>query len=453
MEKSSKDPVILAAGLFFSLLAVIALPDFYYHKDVAAFWEWGQAWQAGWQAIYLSCAQCNYPLLGMFGSAGLMGLLSPLGVGKAVFFFRVILGLVDGLNVCLVFWLLKKFSVERAAYWAGVLGVSICSWVGGALWGQIDGLSQFSILAALAWLVKGNLRGWSSKTEFRIFLAAGSLLLASVILIKQLTIFSVLPLGLLFGVTIIFFSRQWREFLLNSTLALAVFFVAIFIWDPFLKLPAPYFSHLSYVWGQGSYHGDLISRDGFNLWMFLGRDMLSSSHVPLFEKFPLLTPYGLGMFFFIVYLGVITLSFLLFLRQQFQRGETFLNREVLLNGIFYLALVNLSFNVLLTGTHERYLYHFYPYLILAWAGLGRYQRLFSDQALSVFVLGASLYGLLILKVLPDLDFQLGYWPNWLLGLFHFGLLVYLTGVLFKYQKPLAGAPVLESAQSAKPLGS
>jgi len=434
MNNSSKNSIIFAAGLFLSLLAVIALPDFYYHKDFAAFWEWGQIWNQGWREIYWSCAQCNYPILGMVGTAGLVGLLSPLGYEKTVFFFRISMALVDGLNVLLIFWLLKKFLVGKAAYWAGTIGILISSWVGGALWGQIDGVSQFLILALIAWIVKGNVQGWTSRAGFRVFLVGSGSFLASLVLLKQLTIFSVLPLGLLLVVNIFFFSREWRQFFLNFSLFAAAFLVPLFVWDFFLKLPAPYFSHLIYIWSQGSNHGDLISRDGFNLWIFLGRDMMSSSHISLFKDIPLLTPYNLGNFLFISFMLLITFSWLLSLRSHFQRGENYLNREILLNGIFYLALVNLGANIFLTGTHERYLYHFYPYIILAWLGLESYSRLFTSKALSFFVLGGCLYGLLILKVLPNLDFRLGYWPNWLLGSFHLCLIVYLTVIIFKYQK-------------------
>jgi hypothetical protein len=438
MKNLSKDHLIFATGLGISLLAVLALPNFYYQKDFAAFWEWGQLWRSSWRDIYLSCAQCNYPILGIFSTAGLIGWLAPLGYEKTVFVFRVFLALVDGINVYLVFWLLKKLLVERAFYWAGMVGILLSSWVGGALWGQIDGLSQFLILIWLVWLVRGNTQGWSSKTSFQVFLVVGSLLLAALLLFKQLTIFSVFSLGLLLMGNLIFFSREWRQVILNSMLALATFLAAIFSFDFFLNLPSPYFSHLVYVWETGSNHSEIISGNGFNLWVFLGRDQWSSARVPLSEQLPFLTPYGLGMVFFLLFTLLITGSWLLFLRRQFQQGETCLNREMLLNGIFFLALVNLGFNIFMTGTHERYLYHFYPYLLVAWLGLANYNRLFTPKILPLLIFGANFYGTFMLQIIPSLDFRLGYWPHWLLGSFHLGLLIYLMVVFFRYQKPFAG---------------
>jgi hypothetical protein len=434
MTKPSGHSVFFLAGILFSLSMVIALPEFYFQIDMESFWLWSQHWNAGWREIYISCAECNYPIIGMLSTAGLIGMLRNLGYEKAVFVFRFFLGLVDGLNVILIFWLLKKMSVKKAAFWAGMIGVSISVWGGGAFWGQIDGVSQFFLLAALAWMIKGNLEGWSSKTSFGIFVAISGILMAGLTLTKQLTLFSLFSLGLLLATNLLFFSRQWKALALNSALALGSFLVVIFGGDFFLKLPKTYFSHLVYIWKTGSNHSDVISGNGFNLWMFLGRDMWSSSHIPLFENVPFLTPYGVGMFLFIGFTGLITLSLFLFLREHFQCGETFLNQEVLLNFIFHLALVNLSFNVFLTGTHERYLYHFYPYILLAWAGLEGCSPLFSRQIRSVLISGASFYGIFILMILSRVDFKIGYLPHWTLGIFHLGLLIYLTVVILRYQK-------------------
>jgi hypothetical protein len=294
------------------------------------------------------------------------------------------------------------------------------------------------ILLWLVWLVRGNLQGWSSQAKFRVFLVVASLFLAALMLFKQLTIFSVLPLGLLLLGNLIFFSREWRQSLVNSTLPLTTFLAASFGFDLFLKLPQPYFSHLLYVWETGSHHSEIIAGNGFNLWIFLGRDIWSSARVPLTAQLPVLTPYGLGMLLFLLFTLLITGSWFLFLRRQFQQGETCFNREMLLNGIFFLALINLGFNIFLTGTHERYLYHFYPYLLIAWLGLASYNRWFTPKSLPLLIFGANLYGVFMLQIIPNLDFRLGYWPHWLLGSFHLGLLIYLTVVFFRYQKPLAG---------------
>jgi hypothetical protein len=452
MTKPFSHSILFIIGLLFSLFAVITLPGFYFHKDLETFWAWSQYWNNDWREIYTSCSECNYPIIGMASSVGLLGMFRNFGYENAVFVYRLFLGLVDGLNVFLVFWILKKLSIERAALWAGVIGISVSSWAGGALWGQFDGVSQFFILAALAWVVKGNVDRWPSRTAFRIYLAGAGILMACMLLTKQLTLFSTFSVGVMLVANILFFSRNWKHFVLNSALALVVFLATVSVWDLFLKSPAPYFSHLYYILKEGVYRGDIISGNGFNLWMFLGRDMWSSAYVPLVGNLPFFTPYAMGRLILVVFYGIITFSLLLFLREHFKRGETFLNKDVLLNFIFYLALVNLSFNVFLTGTHERYLYHFYPYIILAWVGLEGYSRLFAGQARSVLVFGASFYGIFLLMILSMIDFRLGYLPHWVMGIFHLGLLIYLTVVILRYQKFTANVvSLLAFAKSPKNL--
>jgi hypothetical protein len=370
----------------------------------------------------------------MFSSAGLMSMLSSLGYNGAVFTYRLILSLMDGLNILLVFWILKKLKVEKPAYMAGVIGISISSWAGSALWGQTDGISQFFILLTLVWIVNKNTTTLPAPKKNRLYLMVSAILLACVLLTKQLTIFSTLSLGLLLSTDILFCSRAWKPFILNTMLALSIFLAAIFVWDFFLELKRPYFSHLFYIWQEGVYQGGIISGNGFNIWMLLGRDMWSSAYVPVFSNIPAVTPYWIGLVLFLILTGFATLSLCLSLRTQFQHGELFLNRETLLNFIFHLALVNLCFNVFLTGTRERYLFHFYPYMILAWSGLSGYSRLFSEKILSTLILGASLYGIFILQILSTIDFRLGTWPHMILAVFHLGLFICMMTITLQYQK-------------------
>lgn len=428
--------IFLIFGVFLSSMVVIAWPKLYFQIDMEIFWKWGQHWNESWKNIYISCAGCNYPIIGLLGSAGLMGFLENLGFEKAVAIFRFLLGLVDGLNVLLIFWLLKKLQIRKAAFWAGLIGVSASSWVGGALWGQIDGVSQFFILLTLAWIVKENIESRPSPKNFKIYLVVSGILMAWILLTKQLTIFSAFSLGLLILASILFYSAQLKQVLLNIATVGISFISNIFIWDFFLNLKEPYFSHLYYIWKVGSNHSNIISYNGFNLWMFLGREMRSSSLIPLAgSQSPLLSPYWLGIFLFVIYLFGITLSLFLFLKDRFSEGGHVLDWEILFNFIFHFALVNLSFNILLTGTHERYLYHFYPFIIIAWLGLRTYSSNFSSKMLSLFILGANLYGLFVLQILAPsvIGFRDEYLPHWIMGLFHFSLLAYLSVTIMKYQ--------------------
>ncbi len=433
MKKTTSDFVLLGAGLTLSLIVVLGLPNLYFHKDLEAFWNWSQIWKLNWLSIYSSCPTCNYPILGMFSSAGFLNLFSGLGYDRSVFIFRLFLSIVDGANVLLIFWILKSLKVAKPAYTAGIIGISISSWAGGAIWGQIDGISQFFILISLAWIVKNNINAQAMPKYYWSYLVVSAVLLACILLTKQLTILSVFSIGLLLATDILFHSPKWKERLLNAALTMGVFLAAISAWDLFLKLKPPYFSHLVYIWQEGVFQAGIISGNGFNIWMLLGRDMFSSAHMPMFAGIPGSNPYQLGLFLFVLLTGMVTVSLGLWLRQKYQRGEAIIDRETLLNFILHLALVNLCCAVFLTGTRERYLFHFYPYIILAWTGLSSYSRLFSEKILSSLVLAATLYGLFVLQILSTLDFRLGTSTHMIMAVLHLGLFTCLLIVTLQYQ--------------------
>jgi hypothetical protein len=323
--------------------------------------------------------------------------------------------------------------------WAGIVGLLPSSWVGGALWGQIDSISQFFILLAFAWIVHNNLKVPSEKRNVTIYLAVSSVMLSWIVLSKQLTIFSLFSIGCLLFTSLIFISKKWTQFARRGLFVAASFILSIAFWDVFLILKKPYFSHLYYIWKTGSNHGDIISGNGFNIWMFFGRDMLSSSHVPFFftsgansEVFSFFTPYGVGLFLFLLFNSILAFFLGLFLWKRFSTHERFMNREVLLNFLFHFSLVNLSFNIFLTGTHERYLYHFYPFIILAVLGLQKYTKLFSSYTVYILLFGSALYGSFILYILSGIGRSYGYTYHWVVGLFHLGLLCFLSITYFKY---------------------
>jgi len=432
--KKSLSSSLLAAGLLFSLLIVISMPDFYFHLDMETFWKWAQIWKVDWTHIYVACPACNYPILGMFSSAGLMAMLSGLGYDRAAFTYRLFLSIIDGLNIYLIFWILKRLEVARPAYLAGIIGISISSWAGGAIWGQIDGIGQLFILLTLTGLVYKNTVNRLNPKYVWLFPILSAILMACILLTKQLAFFSTFSIGLLLAADILFSCRTWKSFLLQTALVTGSLLASVSIWDLFLKLKPPYFSHLLYILQEGVFQSGIISGNGLNIWMLLGRDMWSSAYIPLFAGFPLASPYLLGELLFLLFGGIITLSLGLTLKIQYQSGEKFLNHETLLNFILHLALVNLCFNVFLTGTRERYLFHFYPYAILAWAGLAGYSQLFSKRIFSILVLSANLYGLFVLQILSTIDFGIGTTTHLFLAAYNLGLFTCLLIVTLKYQK-------------------
>lgn len=391
---------VLLLGISISAIMVIAFPELYHHSDVDAFMTWARHWDKGWNAVYESCQTCNYPLVGMAASAGLFKFLWKAGIPDAVWFFRMILAAVDGANVVLIYLLMRRFAIKDAALWAGIAGLSASAWVGGAVWGQIDGVSQFFILLVLLWIVIGNK---SSRINAPFFLGVSGLLTALLLLTKQLSVFSFFSLELLLLATIFLRRKRaagfgWTAFLL------ACQGLCLFIWDLFLELPEPYRSHLQLVWGPRSDPGGRLSMNGINIWVFLDGSMGSSSHDPLFPGstgvlLNLVTPFNLGILLFLVFALVITASLWFFLRRIRLEAAAGMEREIQLNFILHLALVNLGFNLWLTGTHERYLYHCFPFLLIACLGLMESDRRFSKPLLAAILLGSNLYGLFVFGVL------------------------------------------------------
>jgi hypothetical protein len=392
--------VILVLGVFISAIMVIAFPELYHRGDVVAFMGWAARWARGWNALYESCQTCNYPLVGMAASAGLFKILWKIGISDAVWIFRLILAAVDGANVVLIYLLMRQLAIKDAAFWAGLAGLLASAWVGGAVWGQIDGVSQFFILLILLWIV---ICGKSSRISPPVYIGVSSLLSALLLLTKQLSIFSFFSLELLLLATI-FLRRKGPAGFGWAALLLACQGVFLFIWDLFLELPEPYRSHLQLVWGPRSDPGGKLSMNGINIWVFLDGSMWGSAHDPLFPNSAgvlqsLLTPFNLGIFLFLVFVILITASLWFFVRRIRLKAAAGMDREIQLNFILHLALVNLGFNIWLTGTHERYLYHCFPFLLIACLGLMEYDRRFSKPLLVVILLGANLYGLFVFGVL------------------------------------------------------
>lgn len=435
MKNNFNDKLLLILGLLFSTFVVFASPKFYFSPDLEDFWKWSIFWGNDWRSIYTQCASCNYPILGLFSSAGLMNLVGQPDFNRTVFLFRLILSFVDGLNVFLIFLIAKWLNVHRPAALAGLIGVLVSTWAGGALWGQIDSISQFFILLTLGWLVWKNTHnlpagfyGW--------YLAIAAFLSACVMLTKQLTIFSLGSIGLFLLTDLIFSSPDWKFFFWNFSLTLLVFLLSITSPDFFINLPAGYYSHLVYIWTVGGQYAwlDRISANGFNIWTLIQAGWAGSAHDPIFPQVALTNPYFFSRLLTLLLSILFTYSLGRFLWEKYQAGEKTLSREIILNFILHLSLINLCFNVFLTGTHERYLAHFYPFIILAWAGLSTFNRHFSGKLLpSLLLIGSSLYGLFILQILSSLDFKLGLVPQIILAIFHFGLFVFLMLITIRYQ--------------------
>ena len=80
-----------------------------------------------------------------------------------------------------------------------------------------------------------------------------------------------------------------------------------------------------------------------------------------------------------------------------RHSERFSIRLVLAVVFLVHSAHNLLFNIVLTGTHERYLYHCYPFLLMAFALLGR--KVVGKAEILISVVGAIVYGEFVRSVL------------------------------------------------------
>jgi hypothetical protein len=413
---------MLLLGATFSLILILLFPEHYLSRtDMNSLINWAQNWNEDWTDIYVTCKECNYPFVGIFSYAGMASILGIVDdFQHGAFNYRLFLAVIDGLNVLLLYALFKAFQVKNGGLWAGIIGILPSSWAGGAFWAQIDDVGQFFILLSLLWIV-WNHRGYCvfRKKYYWLYIAVAGLFLSFAVLTKQLLLFSVFSVSLFLFIDILIYSRRWQQVFAYTSVAFGVFLIFNLFVDSLLSLEDPYFSHLLYIWNTGSGHINQIG-NGFNIWLFSGGDMWRSSNDPFFW---ILTPKNTGIFLFMGYLSVITFSLLRQMRKVFTSKSVLFEEKDLLLWVFYLALVNLGFNILLSGTHERYLYHFYPFAFLAVLGLHCYNAEFSNRKITIYSLltGAVLYG----------EFVIIRQYHIVVGVIHIFLLIYLSFLFMK----------------------
>jgi hypothetical protein len=416
----------------FVLPLVISLLTVANHTgDIQVATWWANALESGgWTEVYRNCETCNYPALGTAMSAGPVLLLRKLipstktDLNQLIYWIRLFLGVFDGVFLILLFALLKRIKIQNALVWVALVGLLPATWIGGGNWGQIDSYNQMWITAALLCLVTSVQNTLEKKSSWKWLSAAFAIVLV-LLFTKQLTVFT-FPALLLFGLSALFLSRR-QNLISFGVVSISVLFSFLVI-DHLFDLPKGYESHLAYIWlGGGSGHINKIAGNGFNIWMFLGRDMWSSSLVPFWGP---LTPKFAGIALFLVYF--FTLTFFHVKRTYGQvkmldekKGSTtaFFSDQLL-----YFALTQLAFNVFLTGTHERYLCHFYPYAITAILSAPTLARPIRLLFLSILVFGGVLYGAFLYSVLKPYPWWLPalFKQHTLLAAFHLALLILLT---------------------------
>lgn len=388
---------------------------YYYTNDVATFRGWAECLEKFSRRIYLECLPVppNYPVVGLFLSAGTIDVIkSVFNVtdGKTIdFIFRHYLAFFDCLNFLLFTWLASLMRFRFPVFIGLILLIVPSTLVGGAIWGQIDGISlSFCLLAAIcffkSWL-SNDVNLERSLWKSGLWLLFAALNLSLFILTKQLSAFS-LPFFLI--LSLITGYKFWQRFRYPGLFWIfiaSIIFLLFFHYIDTILLVKERFHNSSFwfVWmGGGSKHAEILSGNGFNIWMLLGRDMLSSSHTP----FPLLwsglkfdaVPYYAGMLLYTILMAFLVITGLR-ICWRVLKGTGTKQRDTEGFAIaclcFFLGLSHLGFNVLLTGTHERYLYLGYPFLLIAvtWFYVNRIA--FKTRSLIFCFFAASAYGFFV----------------------------------------------------------
>lgn len=422
--------LIMIAGLLTPVVIVTLFPKLFHASDLDDFWRWSQFWSTNWRNIYIDCERCNYPFLGTMTSGGVMSWMGIKDFTQLVPVFRYYLAVIDGLNVLIAWFIMMKLRVKYAPLWAGLIGLLPSSWLGSSAWGQIDGVGQLLIMLMLFLFVWFNSSSETGRSRHFVFIILAGVLMSLAILTKQLIMFSLLSLGFMAVVNVFLYSQGPKEIMLSLVMLALAFVLPIALIDLSLNLKAGYFSHLQYVLATGSQHGDTISSFGFNVWNFLARSPNDSSHIPLNIQglSTFIVPFWAGIFLFLLVNVFLLFVYVRFFYRQYKAGLRLFSSTDIFLLLLHLALVNLSFNLLLTGTHERYLYHFYPFVIMAWSGLDFLSR----KLVYVLSAGAIFYAAVLYAYLTGLIDQFGQAPFVILFVFHAVVFLSLTISLLRY---------------------
>ena len=388
-----------------ALFAAVSLPfiivwkiPVYHLLDYRSFSFWAECWSKDSGKIYLNCG-ANYPFVGIVASAGALSTLKTLfevdGYPQLIHHFQFYLAIFDALNFVLVWRIARALELKYALGIGLLIAALPSSWVGGALWDQIDDVSQFFLLASVLCFLTVTLSNsdkprWHSVGCFLL----GVFALVSFILTKQLAVFSlpaVVPLALVAGLRLWTSGTKIHGAIAAGSAVLSG--VALFWFlDSRLEVPSIYHgSSYLFAWlGGSTKHAEAISGNGFNIWIFLGRDVWSSSKQPFYclrDTQFCLTSFHSGLMLYGVYLLALSTFYITLILKLLQRGglrDQTRTRFILAVLILYIAQANLGFNVLLTGTHERYLYHCFPFLILAACYFAEYTDLISWRSIVFF---------------------------------------------------------------------
>ena len=365
-------------ALVFPFALRLAFPDVYHRFDVGTLASWAD-FTHPFRDVYLTDCFCNYPIVGLVASTGVIR-----GLGDIPSYLFV-LAAVETLNVAVVYAILRRLRVTGAGAWALTFAVLPSTWAGGALWGQIDHIGLLFLLVIVWCLVRLPDAG----PRARLALGAAIGLLGYLgLFLKQLMVFPLAAMAVAFLAFALALPRGRWAVLASGVVGVVVPFVAV---DAWVRRPAQFvFTHYERVLATGSDHMDVLSGNGTNIWVLAGT-MDAPSTVPLIGT---MTAQQLGLAGFAVLAVVLTA---MYVRGFVRMGDT---RARIGLSAAYVALFNAGFCLLLTGIHERYLFYCYPFLLIAVA-LSRRAGVRGVVDRVVLVVGSVVYGMFVLAILME----------------------------------------------------
>ena len=398
-------PLAYILGIALPFVLVYFLP-IYHVTDTFLFSRWGDCLAAG--TVYMDCPPKvpNYPSIGILASGGVIAAIkSLLGISEkteAIYYFRFYLAFVDALNFLLLTYLARILKFKRPVIIGFSITLVLFLWAAGSLWGQIDNVGLlFCLLATIAFF-----QSWSEKNTLLkniLWFLLGMFSLVLFILTKQLFIFSLPFFALVILTTGYKFQQRYQTkglIWLGATLLLSLgFFLYL---DSLFAVPLRLIqSSFLFVLKSGSGHGDKISGNGFNIWIFLGLEPRASSRVP-FMDLQLgswkkgISPYQAGLLLYAGFMGFLLCTGLIKIWQILRTKTEAISPKhnptylMVLLCLFH-GLSYLGFNILLSGTHQRYLYIGYPFILISIIWLYYQDFLISRRALLASLFAAFAY--------------------------------------------------------------
>lgn len=400
------DILMIILGISLPPLLVKFIPAYYY-GDIEIFRRWGDCWG---ENIYSLC-KADYPVIGISLTAGIIHHI------KDIFktsdpeiitqLFRYFLAVFDAFNFLLFVYLSSLMRFGFPIFIALLLLLVPSTWIGTAVWGQIDGCSLFFCLLFIICLIKSWLTHNLSVNIYisTVWLSLGSLSLSLYILTKQLGIFSIFFIIFLFIVTSV---KLWNIFSQKSVYLLLLFFTifsfSFYLIDSSFEIKNSFYSSSYwFILTEANIHKSVISWNGFNLWMFLPEDMMSSDKITLFYLMGnhKITVYQAGITLYSLFISFIFITGFRKVQKLLKQTQ---NTELYLIALlcFFLGLSYLGFNVLLTGTHERYLHLGYPFILIAVIWFYSQEIGFSGVAVIGCFFCATSYGLFVYSIMNPL---------------------------------------------------